>query len=162
MGKIRVYELARMMNMKIKELLDKLDALNIPVSSHMSLIDKNLLKDVDFDSISICSFAEELQSKYNIMPGDVLREEQRHNFPTDLCGRQHVCGNQQEVISINSGMFQRNGLRMQLRQYAVSDVPWPAGSIPDLTFSRHKTKAHPSPKPGVLLKQEQYITFLSA
>ncbi|MFP4347015.1 MAG: translation initiation factor IF-2 [Desulfococcaceae bacterium] len=43
MAKLRVYELARELNMKNKALLDKLDAMEIPVSSHMSSLDEDLV-----------------------------------------------------------------------------------------------------------------------
>ncbi len=43
MAKLRVYELARELNMKNKALLDKLDAMDIPVSSHMSSLDEDLV-----------------------------------------------------------------------------------------------------------------------
>ena len=41
MGKIRIYELARELNMTNKELLDKLEELGIPVKSHMSSVDES-------------------------------------------------------------------------------------------------------------------------
>jgi len=43
MAKLRVYELARELNMKNKALLDKLDAMEISVSSHMSSLDEDLV-----------------------------------------------------------------------------------------------------------------------
>ncbi|MBW1834535.1 MAG: translation initiation factor IF-2 N-terminal domain-containing protein, partial [Deltaproteobacteria bacterium] len=39
MGKIRVYELARELNIKNKELLEKLSKMAIKVNSHMSSLD---------------------------------------------------------------------------------------------------------------------------
>jgi len=39
MAKIRVYELARALNLKNKELLEKIEALEIPVKSHMSTLE---------------------------------------------------------------------------------------------------------------------------
>ena len=41
MGKIRIYELARELNMTNKELLDKLEELGIPVKSHMSSVEES-------------------------------------------------------------------------------------------------------------------------
>ena len=39
MGKIRIYELARELNMTNKQLLEKLEELGIPVKSHMSSVE---------------------------------------------------------------------------------------------------------------------------
>jgi len=41
MGKIRIYELARDLNMTNKQLLEKLEALSIPVKSHMSSVEES-------------------------------------------------------------------------------------------------------------------------
>ncbi len=46
MAKIRVYELARDLNMKNKELLDKLEELNITVRSHMSSLDDDTVAEI--------------------------------------------------------------------------------------------------------------------
>jgi len=46
MGKIRVYELARELNLTNKQILDKLLALNISVKSHMSSIDESDVPDI--------------------------------------------------------------------------------------------------------------------
>ena len=41
MGKIRIYELARELNMTNKQLLEKLEELGIPVKSHMSSVEES-------------------------------------------------------------------------------------------------------------------------
>ena len=41
MGKIRIYELARNLNMTNKQLLEKMEELDIPVKSHMSSIEES-------------------------------------------------------------------------------------------------------------------------
>jgi translation initiation factor IF-2 len=46
MGKIRIYELARELNMTNKELLDKLEELEIPVKSHMSSVDDETVEEI--------------------------------------------------------------------------------------------------------------------
>ena len=46
MAKIRVYELARNLNMKNKELLDKLDEMKIEVRSHMSSLDDDTVAEI--------------------------------------------------------------------------------------------------------------------
>ncbi len=46
MAKIRVYELARDLNMKNKELLDKLEELNVTVRSHMSSLDDDTVAQI--------------------------------------------------------------------------------------------------------------------
>ena len=46
MAKIRVYELARDLNMKNKELLDKIEELNITVRSHMSSLDDDTVAEI--------------------------------------------------------------------------------------------------------------------
>ncbi|MFO8082702.1 MAG: translation initiation factor IF-2 [Desulfobacterales bacterium] len=46
MAKIRVYELARNLNMKNKELLDKLENMNISVRSHMSSLDDDTVAEI--------------------------------------------------------------------------------------------------------------------
>jgi translation initiation factor IF-2 len=46
MAKIRVYELARNLNMKNKELLDKLEEMNINVRSHMSSLDDDTVAEI--------------------------------------------------------------------------------------------------------------------
>jgi translation initiation factor IF-2 len=46
MAKIRVYELARNLNMKNKELLDKLEEMTINVRSHMSSLDDDTVAEI--------------------------------------------------------------------------------------------------------------------
>jgi translation initiation factor IF-2 len=46
MGKIRIYELARELNMTNKELVDKLQANGYPVKSHMSAVDESDLSEI--------------------------------------------------------------------------------------------------------------------
>ena len=46
MAKIRVYELARKLNMKNKELLDKLEEMNIEVRSHMSSLEDDTVSEI--------------------------------------------------------------------------------------------------------------------
>ncbi len=46
MAKIRVYELARNLNMKNKELLDKLEEMNLTVRSHMSSLDDDTVAEI--------------------------------------------------------------------------------------------------------------------
>ncbi|MCU0615373.1 MAG: translation initiation factor IF-2 N-terminal domain-containing protein, partial [Desulfobacterales bacterium] len=46
MAKIRVYELARNLNMKNKELLDKLEEMKIEVRSHMSSLDDDTVAEI--------------------------------------------------------------------------------------------------------------------
>ena len=46
MGKIRVYELARELNIKNKELLEKLSNMAIKVGSHMSSLDDEAVAEV--------------------------------------------------------------------------------------------------------------------
>jgi translation initiation factor IF-2 len=46
MAKIRVYELARNLNMKNKELLDKIEEMNINVRSHMSSLDDDTVAEI--------------------------------------------------------------------------------------------------------------------
>jgi translation initiation factor IF-2 len=51
MGKMRVYELAKQLNTTNKELLEKMEALNVSVKSHMSVVDEqtaSLVKEVLF------------------------------------------------------------------------------------------------------------------
>ncbi len=46
MGKIRIYELARELNMTNKEFLKKLESLEIPVKSHMSSVDDEAVEEI--------------------------------------------------------------------------------------------------------------------
>ena len=46
MGKIRIYELARELNMTNKQLLEKLEELGIPVKSHMSSVEESEVDDI--------------------------------------------------------------------------------------------------------------------
>ncbi len=46
MGKIRIYELARELNMTNTELVDRLHEIEYPVKSHMSSIDESDLPDI--------------------------------------------------------------------------------------------------------------------
>ena len=46
MGKIRIYELARELNMTNTELVDRLHEIEYPVKSHMSSVDESDLPDI--------------------------------------------------------------------------------------------------------------------
>ena len=46
MGKIRIYELARELNMTNTELVDRLHEIEYPVKSHMSSVDESELPDI--------------------------------------------------------------------------------------------------------------------
>ena len=46
MAKIRVYELARQLNTTNKDLLEKLEGLNVPVKNHMSVVDEQVVAQV--------------------------------------------------------------------------------------------------------------------
>ena len=46
MGKIRIYELARELNLTNKDLVEKLQALGYPVKSHMSAVDESELEEI--------------------------------------------------------------------------------------------------------------------
>ena len=75
MGKIRIYELARNLNMTNKQLLEKLEALGMPAKSHMSSVDET-----EVDSIRTI-----LNSRSDTLPVTSRREKFGSVFGLSRC-----------------------------------------------------------------------------
>ena len=74
MAKIRVYELARDLNLKNKELLEKMEAMNISVKSHMSSLEEDLVSRIKAD---IFGKATDMVEVTRVKPTVIRRRKKR-------------------------------------------------------------------------------------